>query len=65
MDVPPSSLTSVPSGAEKNGQVPESVSGKLYPSAEEAIKDVKGGITVLSAGECDRLELEIRSLRVG
>ncbi|KAI5449680.1 hypothetical protein NCC49_004141 [Naganishia albida] len=50
VDVPPSSLTSVPSGAEKNGQVPESVSGKLYPSAEEAIKDVKGGITVLSAG---------------
>lgn len=53
VDVPPSSLSSVPSGAEKNGQVPDAVSGKLYPSAEEAIKDVKGGITVLSAGECD------------
>lgn len=51
VDVPPSSLESVPSGAERNGQVPDAVSGKLWPSAEEAIKDVKGGITVLSAGE--------------
>lgn len=51
VNVPPSSLESVPSGAERNGQVPDAVSGKLWPSAEEAIKDVKGGITVLSAGE--------------
>lgn len=46
-----SPLESVPSGAEGKGAVPSAVDGKLWPSAEEAIKELKGGITVLSAGE--------------
>jgi hypothetical protein len=46
-----SPLDSVPSGAEGKGSVSSAVEGKLWPSAEEAIKELKGGITVLSAGE--------------
>ncbi|KAJ9113994.1 hypothetical protein QFC22_005812 [Naganishia vaughanmartiniae] len=50
VNVPPSSLDSVPSPAEGKGHVSSAVNGKLYPSADEAIKDLRGGITVLSAG---------------
>ncbi|KAJ9092378.1 hypothetical protein QFC21_006880 [Naganishia friedmannii] len=50
VNVGPSPLDSVPSPAEGKGTVSSAVNGKLYPSADEAIKELKSGITVLSAG---------------
>lgn len=51
VNVEPSPLDSVPSPAEGKGTVSSAVNEKLYSSADEAIKDLTGGITVLSAGE--------------
>ncbi|KAL7423777.1 hypothetical protein Q5752_001361 [Cryptotrichosporon argae] len=58
-------LESVPSAAEKTGSAVASVKGKLWPSAAEAIRDVKAGSTVLSAGFglCGTAETLIQAIR--
>jgi 3-oxoacid CoA-transferase len=48
---PPSPLSSVPGPAENIGQPAINPSkGKVWPSADEAVKDIKSGSTLLSAG---------------
>lgn len=49
---PPSPLRSVPSAAENVGAPPiDTKKGKFYESVDEAVKDIKSGSVVLSAGE--------------
>lgn len=49
---PPSPLSSVPSAAENTGTpAVDHKRGKFYESVDEAVKDIKSGSTVLSAGK--------------
>lgn len=63
-----SGLDTVPSKVENVGAVPHikdyTQGGKLYPNADEAVKDIKSGSTVLSAGFglCGTAETIIKAL---
>jgi hypothetical protein len=66
VSVPNSKLDSVPSPAEGVG-VPavDKSKGKVWDSADEAVKDIKNGSLLLSAGESSRTPRRIRLLLLG